>query len=462
MEITPTIRAELDKYLKREGITLTGFGHIAGMNPGTVSGIVSGNRPISTYQLDRITKGMNLPPDHFYDLFVEELVVDVQLNWRRISPFLYRCVQFNRLDCLKKVVSVLLDNPNYARQLFKLAEDSFRNGYGKAATYLYEKVAENERQQHSERLAVCQYRLFQLAIGKDQNLNLKAATIFETFVNRLNEWDQLDALKDLANLYRSLSEWDKVYNFSHQLGQLGRIQYDIVHNSDRKEKFPQRKPSSGPLFAYIAYAELMCAHASDAIGDHERALEHIRCYTDLGWVKETDSDTLHWVGQFQQWAKINTYVNRLMTGDVSVLSDYAEYISGEKHIFNELLNIVEAANKYNIDVDHILHRFEPKIASYQEPSPVEPFLLQQQARFWYKMAKYSFNKEEYSYGFKCLIDALEKSATINHVLLIANCVGLFFHFKTHAAPGVQTQFQSIYEEVWEKNDKKDGFNLSGS
>ncbi|MFT9371925.1 MAG: helix-turn-helix transcriptional regulator [Paenibacillus polymyxa] len=459
-KITPMIRTKIEKYLKQNGITLTEFGHMIDLNVGTVSGIVTGNRSISVNQLDRFTAGMQLPPDYFYDRYIEEFIKESTLNWRKISPFLYRCAELGRLDCIQRVVGLLLDSSVYIPLLFELAEDLLQKGYHEAAEYLYENIAESEKKQHSERLAFCQYRLFSLRIGKDQAQNLQTAARFESFVDRLDEIDQLDALKDLANVYRSLSKWDRVYKFSRQMYKLGQIQYDLTHNG--KQEMKPRQKLSRPLFVYIAYAELMCAHACDAIGDHERALEHIRGYTDLSWVKETDSDTLYWLGQFQQWAKINTYVNRLMTGDASVLSDYVEHISGEKHVFNELLNIVEAANQYNIDIDHILHRFEPKIAAYQDPSPIEPFLLQQQARFWYKMAKYSFNKKRHIYGFKCLIDALEKAVTINNVLLIANCVGLFFRFKAHAAPGVQAQFQSVYEEVWAKNDQKDGFNFSDS
>ncbi|MEC0238236.1 helix-turn-helix transcriptional regulator [Paenibacillus kribbensis] len=461
-EITPMmIRTEIEKYLKQNGITLTEFGHIIDLNVGTLSSIVTGNRSLSVNQLDRITAGMELPPDYFYERYIEECIIESSsLNWRKISPFLYRCAELGRLDCIQRVMSPLLDTSMYISLLFDMAEDLFQEGYQDVAACLYENVAESERKQHSERLALCQYRLFSIRIGKDQAQNLQTAARFEPFVDRLDEIDQLDALKDLANVYRSLSVWDKVYKFSCQMYKLGQIQYDLAHNAKREMK-PEKKLSR-PLFVYIAYAELMCANACHATGDYERALEHIRGYTDLSWVREQDPDTLHWLGLFQRWAKINAYLNRLMTGDVSVLSDYVEQISGEKHVFNELLNIIEAANKYNIDVDHILHRFEPKIASYQEPSPMEPFLLQQQARFWYKMSKYSFNKERYAYGFKCLIDALEKAVTINNVLLIANCVGLYLHFKTHAAPGVQDQFQSVYEEVWQRNDQKDSFNFSDS
>ncbi|MGG1618035.1 helix-turn-helix domain-containing protein [Paenibacillus sp. NRS-1782] len=465
MEITPKIKAELERYLKQAGLSMTGFGHIAGMNPGTVSGIITGNRTISVHQLDRITLGMNLPADHFYERYIEESVIDAPLNWKRISPFLYRCVQFQRVDCLQKVVSVLLDNLGYLPYLFALAEDCFKQDYREAAAYLYENVAEGEKQQHSERLAICQYRLFTLAIGKDQNRNMDAAAKFESFVHRLHEADQLDALKDLANVYRALSQWDKVYKYAKQMGQLGQVQYDLVHNSGRKEKEPQKKLSR-PLFVYIAYAELMCANACDAKGDHEQALVHLQGYADLSWVKESDPDTLHWLGQFQRWAKINTYVNKLMSGDVSVLPNYVEYMAGEKYIFNELLNVIEAANRYHIDVDHILRRFEPQITAYQEVSSTDmytqQFLPQQYARFWYKMAKYSLNKGRYSYGFKCLINALEKAGTINHVLLIANCAGLFDCFRAYAAPEILAQYHSTYQEVWKENDQKDGFALGSN
>ncbi|ASR45331.1 helix-turn-helix domain-containing protein [Paenibacillus kribbensis] len=465
MEITPTIRAELEKYLKRKDMSKTEFGHIAGLNPGTVSGIVTGNRSISVNQLNRITSAMELRPDHFYDRYVKECIEEEPLNWRRISPFLYRCVELDRLDCLQRVVFLLLDNPIYPPLLFEVAEDIFKDGHNAAAAFLYKNVAESEKHQHSERLAVCQYRLFKLTIGKDQAINLEAANKFEPFVNRLGEIDQLDALKDLANVYRALSQWDKVYKFAKEMRRLGQIQYALAHSSKHKKQQPL-KQLSRPLFVYIAYSDLMCANACDAKGNYAQGLEHIRAYTDLSWVREQDPDTLHWIGLFQRWAKINTYVNKLMSGDVSVLPDYVEYMAGEQHIFAELLNVIEAANRYNINVDHILQRFEPQIAAYQEPTSEDMFtqqvLPEEYVRFWYKLAKYSLNKGRYPYGFKCLIIAYEKAVTINHVLLISNCSGLFDRFRAYVAPGTLAQYEKMSQEVWERNDQKDGFLLGSN
>lgn len=168
MEITLTIGAELEQYLKQNGLSMTEFGHIIDLNVGTVSSIVTGNRILSVNQLDRITAGMKLPPDYFYERYIEECILEETLNWRRISPFLYRCVELGRLDCLQCVVFLLLDNPIYPPLLFEVAENIYRDGYKEAAAFLYENVSESERQQHSERLAVCQYRLFTIRIGNDQ------------------------------------------------------------------------------------------------------------------------------------------------------------------------------------------------------------------------------------------------------------------------------------------------------
>lgn len=210
MKHTPTIRAELDRYLKQESMSLTQFGHIAGMNRGIVSAIVTGNKSMSVNQLDLITEAMDLPEGYFYDLFIENYIIDTPPNMRRIEPFLFRCAELDKLDAIRRVVGSIMDNVLYSPKLFDIAEVLLAQGRHEAALLLYEGVAEAEKYQHSERLAICQYRIFTIQVGDDQSRNLSAATIFEAFVERLDEIDQLDALKDLANVYRSLRKWNKV------------------------------------------------------------------------------------------------------------------------------------------------------------------------------------------------------------------------------------------------------------
>ncbi|GJM78113.1 hypothetical protein HMSSN139_06090 [Paenibacillus sp. HMSSN-139] len=76
---------------------------------------------------------------------------------------------------IHKAVQLLLDNLLYSPHLFEVAEDFYRIGKKEAAIILYENVALSERSQHSERLALCQYRLFMCKLGKDQEKKLSGS-----------------------------------------------------------------------------------------------------------------------------------------------------------------------------------------------------------------------------------------------------------------------------------------------
>ncbi|MGG4219002.1 transcriptional regulator [Paenibacillus jamilae] len=463
MKHTPTIRAELDRYLQQEGMSLTQFGHIAGMNRGIVSAIVSGNKSMSVNQLDLITEAMGLPEGHFYDLFIENYIIDHPLNMRRIEPLLFRCAELDKLEAIRRVVGAIMDNLLYSPKLFEIAEELLSQGRQAAALLLYEGVAEAERYQHSERLAVCQYRIFTIQIGDDQSQNLKAATLFEPFVERLDEIEQLDALKDLANVYRSLRKWDKVEEVARTMRAKAEVHYSFVHNEKHKDGTPEKK-TRGPLFGYIAYADLLCASVCEARSDYEQALQYTYAYADLDWVKEDDEDTQYWMNLFSQWAEGNIFVNKLLSGDVSVLPDYVEYIAAtsnanENEKLSKLLNIMIAANRYDIDVDDVLSRFEMDIQIFAKLPSVADMYTQQVipdyfAWFGFEIAYYYLHRGKYIDGFKFLMNATVKSHIINNETYFINCIGLFMRFQVHAASTIQTEFSNLIEKVWLSNVKK--------
>ncbi|KAF6582211.1 helix-turn-helix domain-containing protein [Paenibacillus sp. EKM211P] len=456
MEIIPTIRAEVQTYLIRKSLTMTEFGHMIDLNVGTVSGIVTGNRSISVHQLDRITMGMNLPPDYFYERYIVECIEEEPLNWRRISPFLYRCVELGRLDCLRRVVGMLLDNPVYLPSLFEVAEDSFKEGYTEAAAFLYENVAEGEKYQYSERLAVCQYRLFTIRIGDDQEKNYDAALQFEPYVERLDEIDQLDALRALVNTYRSLRKWDKLDAFAKALGNKATIQYKI--DQQHHENNEHTKKPLYPPFVYWAFSHLIRAEVCDANKDYETALQHIQRYADLSWVEEKDKTTLEWINQFKEWATANIYVNRLMSGDLGVIPDYVAYFSSKKgEILPAIDNIIEAANRYNINVDHILEMFKTEIQSFlNEQNQVGVYTQQiSSERFTHLsrgLAIYHLRKGKFSDGFTFLFSCLEKSAEANNRIQAIRCMRLFTHFKEHASAQTKAVYGELIKAVNEEEE----------
>ncbi|WP_058830687.1 helix-turn-helix domain-containing protein [Paenibacillus polymyxa] len=471
MKHTPTIRAELDKYIQQKGLSLAQFGQLAGMNRGIISAIVTGNKSMSVNQLDRITEAMGLPEGEFYDLFIENFIIDHPPNMRRIEPFLFRCAELDRLDAIRRVVGAIMDNLLYSPKLFEIAEGLLSQGRHQAALLLYEGVAEAERYQHSERLAICQYRIFTIKIGDDQSQNVRAAAVFEAFVERLDEIDQLDALKDLANVYRSLRKWDKVDEMARQMRAKAEIQYSLKHQ-EKRELRDIEKRTRGPLFGYIAYADLLCASVCEARGDYQQALQYTYAYADLDWVKETDEDTRHWVNLFSQWAEGNAYVYKLLSGETNLLNEYVEYIAvtsaaNENEKLSKLLNVIIAANQFSINVDDILKRFEKLIGTFsQQPSSDDMYTRQvipdYIAWFGYELGFYYLHRGKYSDGFKYLMNAMVKSHIINNETYFINCMGLFVRFQAHAVPETKAEYFNLIERVWENNVQKNGaFNHCG-
>ncbi|TKH44804.1 transcriptional regulator [Paenibacillus terrae] len=424
----------------------------AKMNPGTVSSLVNGNRKFSVYQLDRITEAMGHPVGYYYERYIPECLADASPNWRRMSPFLENCAKLNKLDCIQQVVNMLLDKLGYADPLFQLAEQLFQEKLYEAAAILYENVALSENKQHSERLAICQYRLFQSRQGDDQERSYEAAVQFETYVNRLDEIDQLDALRDLVNTYRSLRKWKKVNKFAKILGDLAEIQYKLGLQQQNAQKENTKKPFY-PLFAYWSFSHLVRAEVFDANKDYKTALQHIQKYADLSWVEERDETTLKWKNQFKEWASANTYVNKLMSGDVSVLPDYVAYFSSNKEeILPGLDNIIEAANRYNLNVDVVLQQFENEILSLLEVQRNvgvynQHFMQERFTHFSKELAVYYLHKGMFSDGFRFLLSCLEKSTVINNKSYILECVRLFESFRENASSETTAAYQKLISEV---------------
>ncbi|ALA41966.1 DNA-binding protein [Paenibacillus peoriae] len=454
MKHTPTISAEFEDYLKQNDMTLSQFAEYSGVHQRTLSNWITQHRPVSVQQLDRITVAMDLPEGYFYDLYIENYIIDLSPNFRRIEPLLYRCAELDKLDAIRRMVGHIMDNPLYASRLFDVAEALFEQGRHAAALPLYENVAEVEKYQHSERLAICQYRIFSIQVGDDQSRNLKVATLFEPFVERLDEIVQLDALKDLANVYRSLRLWDRLDVIARKMRDKAKIQYTLEHQQKKRNPALEKKLSR-PLFVYITYADLLCASVCEAQGNYQQALQYTYAYVNLDWVKETDEDTLHWIKLFQNWALCNTYINKLLSGDISVLPDYVEYISVSsnttKEMVTQLLNIMMAANRFHVDVDEILKQFETEIDSITQQQPsadmyTHQVVPEQSTRFKYELAKYYLNKGNYSYGFKYLLDVLSKSLVINKEAFFISCIRLFEQFKQFADFTLCTKYESLVRE----------------
>ncbi|WP_151733687.1 helix-turn-helix domain-containing protein [Paenibacillus tengchongensis] len=361
MEQTATIRDELFAYMSKKDITINKFAEITGVHSGTLNRVMKGEQAFAMNHLEKVTKTLGLAEDYFYEKYVVECLYTFAPTWRRIRPFIERCADLDRMDCIERLVEGLLDDLNYAPMLFELAEELFEQKKWQAAAILYENVALSEKFQHSERLALCKFRLFTINTGDDPKQNLIQAALFEPYVDRLEEVYQLDALKYLLNTYSALGQWDKANQFANKMLKLAKIQYELL-----KKQYHQRDKSGESnkkaVYKYILYAELMISAIYENMGDYKTALRLIPNYTDFSWIREKDEEAQLTIKQFQEWGKANTYLYRLQDGQIEVLEEYVEYVSTqENEIFTALFKIVETANRYHWNVDHIIERFSDYI-----------------------------------------------------------------------------------------------------
>lgn len=438
--------------MKEKNLTLSQFARDSDINPGTFSSILKGVRLLTVDQLDRITELMSLPKGHYYEAYIEEHLQEINPDWRRVYPLLNSCAELGKLDSIRRVVALLLDNLLYAPLLFELAEEWFAKEMHAAAEVLYENVALSERRQHSERLAFCQYRLFTIRQGPDQELNYQSAIQFEPFVERLDEVDQLDALKDLAHTYRALRHWGKVDKIASLLETKANIHYF------KRENHPVKK-TSRPLFTYLASSYLFHGTVCEVRGEYDKALNYIDLYADLNWVKETDNETLYWKRLFLDWARANTFVTRLSSGDIGILPEYVSYLESQKEeIYVGILNIVEAANRFGFDIDEYLLRLDPNIGNISENNNAVgvysgQFVSERSARLFHELAVYYFNKGDFLVAFRYLESSLTISLNINQKSCIIRCIGLYEMYRANVNEETLLKFHNLIKEVYEHEKK---------
>ncbi|WP_017815234.1 hypothetical protein [Paenibacillus shenyangensis] len=446
-----SISRKLKNYIDDNNLSISAFGDLCNVNRGILSAVINGSKVISPDQLDKVTAAMQLNEGSLYSQYIEEYLETTAPDWRRIKRFLVRSAETDQLECVEQVVNLVSDDLLYSELLFELAEELLKSDLKEAAIILYENVAINEKRQHSERLALCRYRLFVVKQGNDQEENYRLAITFEEYVDKLDTLDQLDALRDLANVYRSMRKWDRVERIALQLREKAAFQYQLQPKLSDHQLMR-------PLFVYISYSYLLLGGAYEYKKDYSKALRYLNQSGDVSWVREEDEEAQIWKERFQNWAVVNSYVPRLLSGEEEVLNDYSEYIDEHKDELSMfLLNAAEAANQYGFNIDHILEKYRDELAEIEQSSQnikvyTEQISLERYSSLSYELAEYYFSKGNYELGYSRLLISLKQSYILNDKKYIIKNVGLFEKVRQQASTEVMENYQNMINEVY-RNEK---------
>ncbi|GAE04944.1 hypothetical protein [Paenibacillus sp. JCM 10914] len=330
----------------------------------------------------------------------------------------------------------------------------FYNEKNDSALILYKCVAECEKWLQSERLALCQFRIFVLGLGHEQEVNLENSVLFEPYLDRLEENYQFDAYMKLINIYRSLSRWDKVEELAIRMKQKAEIHYQIDRYLFISSKIPKK-----PIILYVLYANLMLGSVHRERGEYDRALYYVSQYDKPSWVKNSNEEEMVIINQFSEWATANRYLFSIMNGKLSELSNYIDFIdSRTDEIFPALCNIMIVANRHRINIDDILKRYQDYLVLKNHSCSFakinEQVTMTRYTRLLAELGIYYIYSEEYDSGLSYIVDSLSYSLMIKSDKGVLRCMGIFQQYRHKATPETinryaeliyQVQKSSIYE-----------------
>ncbi|GLI08972.1 hypothetical protein YDYSG_50040 [Paenibacillus tyrfis] len=436
--VNRSLRWEIEDQMKLRGYNVNQLAELTGINPGNLSSALNGiSRSITINQLDALGKIFGKVPGWLYELYTEECISEERLSRRRLVPYLVRCAEVDRNDCIDTVVSKILDNQKNVKVIFDVAEKLFHKGKQKESEHFYEIVVENVKDSFSEILAMSHYRLFTVTQGTDAEKNWMAVIRFDPFRNRLPESYCFDALFQLARACYSLKKWNEVEKYASEMVELSTIQC-----GDR-EVAPKRHP-----VYYYGMGLLYRGAVLERQGLYEQSKKYIRSYADLEWLEPLDESGQKEVEQFKVWGKANLYTLEMLTGNESMVSEYADYLENLNRlndVVSGLIAIVKSANTYGFNVDHVLLRFSGSIARFDLFNH-DPILSDRHLQYRYHKAIYEFNKERCENGVKETLHCISLCLDMKRYEDLARCVSLFEKHRKYASEEQVQCYESI--KLW--------------
>lgn len=440
------IRSYIEDYLKNEGYKLQQFSGIADINVGTLSAIIRGTRLISMNQLDQIASAMGLEQGCFYDMYGVECFIESAPHWRRLEPFIYRCAELGKLDSIQQVITHVTDDHSYIDELFKVADDLYNKGMKQVALILYQCVSECEKYQHSERLAMCQYRIFLININLKKFDNLNAAIRLEVYVEKLNEEVQLDAITELANVYSTMHLWEKVYSLAEEL----------ERKSDALLRFKSRgrtkRITNYPLITYKAYASLLKASVFKERKEYAMALKYTDMYERIVDIPDPSEEERVMIAKFKRWAQGNRITINLMSGNQDFMQEYLNYLQAySEETLTAFINILEVANEQSLKIEFDLEIYENKIKRfYLDEGCNSRVITHRYMLFNYELAKYKCNRQDYQNGIDIILYNLSLSTLNQDDHMTVKCIDLYGTYRQQASLSQQETYSQLIKTIYTK------------
>ncbi|KZE43358.1 DNA-binding protein [Brevibacillus parabrevis] len=438
-----SLRSEVERIQKQYGYTLSKLSALSGINHGHLSDILRGNRSMTIGHLDALASAFEQPSGWLYELYPEECFTKERASRPRVIPYLLRCAEIGRQDCIQQIVSKLLEDRKNVAILFSVGEQLFEAGKLKESIPFYKFVIENEKDSHSDRFLLSEYRLFRVS-SQEANAeeNWKAIIQFEPYRNRLPENYQLDGLLQLANVSFVLQRWSDMEKYADELRLLASKVYE---NELRKRKSAK---TCGPLkterhlVVYYGQGFLLKGVALQMQGLYGEAKKYVQGYADLDWFEFLDDIGRIEVEKFKIWAKANMYTYDLLMGANQILPEYLVFLDKyPTEIPAGLLTMMEAASKYDISIDHILEEYAADIEEFYKYQ--EQVNIGRHYNFRYYKVVYELKNRRISKALDEILCCLDLADQLKDQRAFKQSAALFWDYRQYASE----QHEQVYQKI---------------
>ncbi|MFD1464236.1 DNA-binding protein, partial [Paenibacillus farraposensis] len=168
-------------------------------------------------------------------------------------------------------------------------------------------------------------------------------------------------------------------------------------------------------------------------------------YSELGWFSGLDKLGWEEVERFKLFAKANLYTNDLLSGKLSVLSEYVQFLEDNpEELLPGLVTIMETASLHLVNVDDLLERFSEKIEDFRnlEDATNRTHYI----RFSYHRAVYYTKLQRYPDCVGLILLFLTSYNTINDADF-KKFVVLFEVYREYASSEQIEQYQNLCKEL---------------
>ncbi|WP_353057203.1 hypothetical protein [Brevibacillus sp. MER 51] len=230
--------------------------------------------------------------------------------------------------------------------------------------------------------------------------------------------------------------------YADELRSLSFKVYDNELGKRKNNKVCEPLKTDRHLVVYYGQGYLLKGVALQMQGMYSEARKYVQGYADLAWFELLDEEGLKEIEKFRIWAKANLLTYSFLMGETGILPDYLEFLSKyPAEVPAGLLTIMEAACKYDLDVEEILDQYSEEVQRFFEYKGAVN--IGRHYKFRYYKIVYELKKGRIINALEEILCCLDLADQLKDHEAFKRCTSLFWEHRQQASKQHEQVFQEI-------------------